>query len=153
MRIETVLDRIAVGCAIFLLFAPLGGRTMWVSKTSTATDAAGYNVVAVLAGIVALAALAVALWMRPQEVILPVLGTLVAAAAFGISAYVSGVDVWARLHGQVWSYAGWTASAAVRTKSTVYPAWGPPFFTAAALLGAIATLSLAILWLRLGEGG
>jgi hypothetical protein len=147
MQTEIVPRRVAIGCAIFLLFGPLGGRTMWVQGRTTATDAAGYNVVALLSGVVVLAALGVALWARPR-VVLPLLGALVAVAAFVLTAYVCGVDVWARLQGQVWVYASWSISEGTGRNSTVYPAWGPPFFALAALIGATASLVLAISWLR-----
>jgi hypothetical protein len=149
MRTEIVLRRVAIGCAVFLLFGPLGGRTMWVGGHTTATDAAGYNMVALLCGVVVLAALAVALWMRERQTrALPALGALVAVAAFGLTAYVSGIYVWARLQGQVWGYAGWSISEGmVGRNETVYPASGPPFFTLAALIGAVATLALAVGWL------
>ncbi|MGH2618713.1 MAG: hypothetical protein ACRDJC_26085, partial [Thermomicrobiales bacterium] len=98
MRTEIVLRRVAIGCAIFMLFGPVGGRTTWVQGRTIATDAAVYNVAALLAGVVALA---VAFWARPH-LVLPMLGTLVAIAAFGLTAYVSGVYVWAGMQGQVW---------------------------------------------------
>jgi hypothetical protein len=153
MRMESTLRRIVIGCAIFLLFGPVGGRTMWVGGHTTSTDAAGYNVVALLCGVVALAALAIALWMRERQMsALPALGALVAVAAFGLTAYVSGVYVWARMQGQVWVYAGWSISEGMVRNETVYPAWGPPFFTLAALVGAVSALALAVSWMSLRRG-
>ncbi len=148
---EHVLRRIAVGCAIVLLFAPLGGRTTWVKGHVTATDAAGYIIVAILSGVVALAALALAFRSRPR-LVLPVLGTLTAISAFGLTVVAAGVDVVARWQGQVWIYAGWSIAEDMGRKWTVYPAWGPPFFTLAALIGAAASLVLAISWLRKPNG-
>jgi hypothetical protein len=55
-----------------------------------------YNVATLLAGVVVLAALAVAFWARPR-VILPLFGLAVALAVFGLSVLASGVYVWARL--------------------------------------------------------
>ncbi|MGH2617985.1 MAG: hypothetical protein ACRDJC_22380, partial [Thermomicrobiales bacterium] len=52
----------------------------------------------------------------------------------------------------VWVYAGWSFSEGMGRKSTVYPAWGPPFFALAALIGAIASLALAVSWLRTPKG-
>jgi hypothetical protein len=52
------------------------------------------------------------------------------------------------MQGQVWVYAGWSISEGMGRKWTVYPAWGPPFFTIAALIGAISALALAVNWLR-----
>lgn len=148
MPTENILRWVAIGCAIVLLFGPLGGRTTWVGGHTIATDAGIYNVVALLCGVVALAALGVAFWARPR-VVLPVLGALVAVAAFGFTAYVSGVYVWARLQGEVWIYAGWSISEGTGRNETIHPAWGPPFFALAALIGALATLVLAFGWLRL----
>lgn len=151
MRTEHMLHRVAIGCAIFMLFGPIGGRTTWVKGHSTATDAAVYNVAALLSGVVVLAALAVAFWARPR-LVLPVLGALVAVAVFGLTAYVSAVYVWARMQGEVWVYAGWSISEGMGRKWTVYPAWGPPFFTLAALIGAVSTLAFAIRWLLRPQG-
>ncbi len=151
MQTEAVPRRVAFACAIFLLFGPVGGRTTWVRGHTTATDAAGFNVVALLSGVVAIAALACALGARPR-VVLPVLGAVVAIASFGLTAYVSGVYVWARMQGQVWSFAGWNMSEGMGRKWTLYPAPGPPFFTLAALVGVAATLALAIGWLRQPRG-
>jgi hypothetical protein len=92
LKTEIVLRRVALGCAIVLLFGPLGGRTIWVDGHTTGTDAAVYNVVALVFGVVALAALAIAFWASPRLVV-PALGALVAIAAFGLTAYVSGVYV------------------------------------------------------------
>ncbi len=144
---EEALRWVAFGCGVFLLFGPLGGRTMWVGRHQINTDAAVYNVAALLSGIVALTALAVAFCARPS-LVLPEFGALVAIAAFGLTAYVSGVYVWARMQGQVWVYAGWSISEGMGRKWTVYPAWGPPFFALAAYIGAVATLALAVAWLR-----
>ena len=144
--VEDVARRVAIGCAIVMLFGPLGGRTMRVAGNSVGTDAAGYNAVAVLSGVVVLAALGFAFWAGPR-LIHPLLGAAVAGAAFGLSVYVSGVGVVARLRGGVWSYAGWSFER-VDPGETVYPAPGPPFFALVALIGAVATLALAIAWLR-----
>jgi hypothetical protein len=77
-----------------------------------------------------------------------VLGAFVAIAAFAFTAYVSGIYVWARLQGEIWVYGGWSISEGMGREWTVHPAWGPPFFTATAIMGAICTLSLAVGWLR-----
>ncbi|MCC6312602.1 MAG: hypothetical protein IT337_01215 [Thermomicrobiales bacterium] len=149
---EDVVRPVATGCAVVLLFGPLGGRTTWeaVRGTSSATDAGGYNAVAVFSGVVALAALGFALWARPRPV-LPLLGAAVAVAAFGLTAYAAGVFVVARLRGGVWVYACWCFEG-LRDGWTVAPAPGPPFFALAALVGAIASLALAASWLRQPNG-
>jgi hypothetical protein len=147
MRTENALRWVAIGCAMFMFFAPFGGRTMWVKGHTTATDAGIYNAAAILSGVVALAALAVAFWLRPR-VVLSVLAAVAAVAAFGLTAYVSGVYVWARMQGQMWVYGGWSISEGMGRKWTVYPAWGPPVFATAALIGVVSALALAVLWLR-----
>lgn len=139
-----VLRRIAIGCAIVLLCGPLGGRTTWEKGHVTATDAAGYNVVALLSGVVALTALGVAFWTRPRFV-LPVLGALVAVAAFGLTAYVSGIDVLARTRGEVYLYG---VGEFMRVTAKVNPAIAPPFFAFAAVVGAVSAFALAVSWIR-----
>ncbi|MCC7023158.1 MAG: hypothetical protein IT338_10030 [Thermomicrobiales bacterium] len=147
MQSETILRRVALGCAIFMLFGPLGGRTMWVKANgSSTTDAGFYNAAAVFSGVVALLALTVALNMRPR-VVVPALTALAAAAAFGLSVYVSGLYVWARWQGEIWFYgAGWFAEDP-GPKWMVSLPWGPPYFALAALAGALASLALAVTWL------
>lgn len=147
MQSETILRRVALGCAIFMLFGPLGGRTMWVKANgSSTTDAGFYNAAAVFSGVVALLALTVALNMRPR-VVVPALTALAAAAAFGLSVYVSGLYVWARWQGEIWFYgAGWFAEDP-GPKWMVSLPWGPPYFALAALVGALASLALAVTWL------
>jgi hypothetical protein len=146
MRTETVPRRVAIGCAIFMLFGPVADRTTW--DRGSVTDAAGYNIVAFLSGVIAITALAVSLWMRPR-VILPVLGALVTIAAFGLTIYVSGIYWLARTRGEVFLYG---PSEFMRVTAKVDPASGPPFFATVALIGAIATLALAVGWLRQPRG-
>ena len=154
MRDDYTLRWVAMCCAIFLLLGPVGGRTTWVSRTTTATDAAGYNAVAVFSGVVALATLYLAGWARSRLIplALPVLGAVAALAAFALTVVVAGVYVVARLQGGIWVYAGWTFER-LGEGTTVYPAPGPPFFAFAALVGAVASLALAITWLMDPDGG
>lgn len=154
METETALRRIALGCAIFMLFGPVGGRTTWVegNRGGTTTDAAGYNLAALVSGVVALAALALALYLRPR-VVLPVLGAAVAIAAFALTIVASGVYVWALLQGEIWFYGAGGFAEGMCRKCTVHPAWGPPFFALAALIGALASLALAVGWLRPPKSG
>lgn len=148
MRREDILRRLAIGCAIFMLFGPLGGRTMWVRGRTTGTDAGIYNIVAVFSGIVVLAFLAFALWGRERDWrALPALSALISTAAFALSVFVSGVFLWARWQGEVWSYAGWGFAGGPGRNETVHLPWGPPFFTLAAFVGALACLGLAVTWL------
>jgi hypothetical protein len=144
--IEIVLRRIALGCATLLLLSLFGGRTTWVQGHNTSTDAAGYGIVTTFAGVLALASLAFAAWTRPR-LVLPILGVFVATAAFILAAVFARLDVWARLQGQVWTYAAMTISAP-EGEWTVYLAPGPPIFMTIAALGAIASLGLAVAWVR-----
>lgn len=132
-----------------MLFGPFGGRTMWMKGNgrNVITDAAGYNAVAVLSGVLALAALAVALNTR-SRVVVPALAALVAVSAFGLSVYVSGLYVWARWQGEIWFYgAGWFAGDQGPTWTVSLP-WGPSYFALAAFVGALASLALTISWMR-----
>lgn len=149
MRAEDILRRLAIGCAVFMLFGPLGGRTMRVGPHQVGTDAGIYNVVAVFSGIVVLAFLAFALWARERDWrALPALSALISSAAFALSVFASGVFVWARWRGEVWSYAGWSFTGGPGRNETLHLPWGPPFFTLAAFVGAVTCLGLAITWLR-----
>lgn len=76
---------------------------------------------------------------------LPLLGTLIAAAAFVLAAVVTGLDVWARLQGQVWTYAAMTMKPP-DLGWTGYPAVGPPIFMTIDAIGTIASLGLALEW-------
>jgi hypothetical protein len=148
MQSENILRRVALGCAIFMLFGALGGRTTWTTLNgrNTVTDAGFYNAAAVFSGVVALLALAVALNVRPR-VVVPAAAALAAAAAFGLSVYGSGLYVWARWQGEIWFYgAGWFAEDP-GPKWTVSLPWGPPYFALAALVGALASLALTVTWL------
>lgn len=150
--VEEVAPRFAIGCAILLLFAPLGGRTVWepIRGSGSATDAGGYNAIAVFSGVVVLAALGFARWGRPR-LVLPLVGAAVATVAFGLTLYATGVYVVARLQGGIWIYACWCFEE-LSSSTTVTPAPGPPIFALVALVGAVATLALAIAWLRQPRG-
>lgn len=140
---------IAFGCAVFLLFGIVSDRTS-VSygrsgRSSSMTDAAGYNMAATFSGIVAITGLAIALWTRPR-LVLPILGAAVAIAAFGLSVFASGIYWLGRLQGEVYFY-GTGNFLEKGGRGTVHPAVGPPFFATAAVIGALATLALMIMWL------
>lgn len=151
MRLELALHRIVICCAVMLLFAPLSGRTTWVKGNVTAIDAAGYNIAAVISGIVALSAIAIAMRMR-QNVVVSALALSMATVAFFFTLLAAGVDVWARMQGQVWSYAGGSMSRPQRGW-TVYPTLGPPIFVVVAPIGILSTISLAIVRLRRRRSG
>jgi hypothetical protein len=153
--VADVAQRVAIACAVLLLFGPLSDRTVWVRAAAGGgtriTDAAGYPAAAFLSGLAVLAILAAAHAARPR-VVVPVLGAVAAVAAFGLSVFVSGLGAVARWQGRVWFYGG--GGDFGPTKGwTVYPADGPPVFFVVALVGAVAALALAIAWLRLPSGG
>jgi hypothetical protein len=112
---------------------------------SSITDAGLYNFAVTASGIVALIALAVALNTRPR-VVIPVLSLLPALAAFGLSIYVAGLSVWARLQGEIWFYGSWSFAGDFEGYDA-HPARGPFIFTFLAILGTAATLGLALMWL------
>lgn len=149
MRDDLILGRIALWCGFLMLFGILSDRSSWVQggfkSQSITTDAAGYNIVATFSGIIALVALAIALNTRPR-VVIPVLGLLPALAAFVLSIYVSGLSVWARLQGEIWFYGTGSFAEDVGKNEIAYPARGVFIFTFLAVLGALATLGLALTW-------
>lgn len=104
---ECILGRIALWCGFLMLPGFFSDRSSWVrdrfKAPDTVTDAGIYNVVASASGGVALIALAIALSTRPR-VVIPVLSLVPAIAAFGLSIFVSGLGVWARLQGEIWFY-------------------------------------------------
>ncbi len=126
---------------------------MWLSRNGSVNmvDAAAYNMATLLSGIVALGALVFADWARPRVVPM-LLGVAGAIAAFGLTAFVSGIFVLARLQEEVWFYGAGSYAGDPGRKQTIVPADGPYFFAIAALVGAIATLGLAIIWLRQPRG-
>jgi hypothetical protein len=140
---EDVVRWVALGCAIFLLFGPLGGRTMLVDGKTTITDSAVYNIVAVLSGIVAIVGLAIADRSRPRA-ILVALGAAIAISAFGFTAYVAGMFSLPLFRGEVMVDGG----SIITDSLEVHPAYGPPFLALAALFGAGSTAVLAIHRLR-----
>jgi hypothetical protein len=73
------------------------------------------------------------------------LGALIAAAAFVLAFICAGLDVWARLQGQVWTYAAMTMSHP-NPRETIYPVAGPPVFMTIAAIGAVASLGLVVEW-------
>jgi hypothetical protein len=147
---ETILRRTALICAVLMLLGVMSDRTTWVRlnrRGQTITDGAAYNLVAFLTGIVVLISLAFALNTRSHPGI-RVLSLVVAILAFGISVFVSGLGVWARLQGEIWAYGVDAFAKDLGPKWAVYPASGPFIFTSVAVLGAVATIGLGLSWLR-----
>lgn len=142
-RTEPVLGWIAVVCAIYLPFGPVSDRTHCTRGDGSTIDAGIYSMAALFSGVVALVAFAVSAWWN-RRVVLVVLGAAIAIAAFARTVYVCGIYVLARLQGEVYFYGtgGYWGDGSRR----FYPAIGPFFFGTAALVGAIATLVVAVRW-------
>ncbi|MDQ2653062.1 MAG: hypothetical protein M3Z20_08450 [Chloroflexota bacterium] len=144
-----ILGRVALWSGFLILPGIFSDRSSWVNNRfkapSSIIDAGLYNAVATISGIAALIALAVALNTRPR-VVIPVLSLLPAIAVFGLSIYVSGISVWARLQGEIWFYGAWSFAGDYEGY-VAHPARGPFIFTFLAVLGAMATLGLALTWL------
>jgi hypothetical protein len=101
MRTDKVLWWFALGCAVFLLLGPLGGRTRWHNPGGgTITDAAGWDWAVLIAGCAAIAGLVVGRLARPR-VVVPVTAAGVAIAAFGMAAAVTGQYWMAILQGNI----------------------------------------------------
>ena len=149
---ELILGRIALWCGFLMLFGIFSDRTSWVRYRFQEGHQHRYrrrdpNVVTSASGVVALIALAIALNTRPR-VVIPVLSLLPAIAAFGLSTFVSGLGVWARLQGEIWLYGAWSFAGDQGAEQWIaHPARGTFIFTFLAVLGALATLSLALTWL------
>lgn len=150
---ECVLRRIAVACAVLLLFGFAGDRTTWIWRKQTVTEGAVYNLATTFCGIVALIGLAIALNAGTRRVV-PLLAFLAAIGAFSLTALIAGVSVWALMHGEVWFYGaasqhtsplGAFAGNTFASAKSVFPAQAPYVFTAVAIAGAVATLGLVLL--------
>lgn len=152
VRAEAVFRFLAFACAVLLLLGIFGDRTTEVhNKHSRATDAAGYNIAATFSGTVVIGFLSIAVWQRPR-IVIPTLAALLAMAAFALSIFASGIFVLARARGEIFSYASGT-SWTPRRWDGVYPAIGPFIFTPLALIGAIATFALVVIWLNEARRG
>lgn len=143
-RTNVALGWVAFGCSAFLLIAIVARRTSWVDETgrgsTTLIDSGGWNIVVTLCGAVALVALAAGVLSRRLEVA----SALVAAFAFAFAAYVAGSYWLALLRGEVLL----EGRSALGPEWSVYPSSAPPVFALAALLGAMASLALAVCWWR-----
>lgn len=151
---ELILGRIALWSGFLMLSGVVSDSSSWVLTTrntiNTIIDAKMYNAVASVSGVAALVSLAIALNTRPRLVI-PVRSLLPAIAAFGLSVFVFGVGVWARLQGEIWFYGSWSFAGDRGEEWVAHPARDPFIFTFLAVLGALATLGLASTWLLGGR--
>lgn len=143
MRTENVVAVLAVACAFVLLFAPFTGRTTWVSADPRETGgtggirhSAGWDYVAPMCGLIAIAGV-VAGWFARPRVVIPLAGAIAAAIAFTVIA-VAAAGHWLD---------GITGRLDLRGFTT-HPAPGAPFFAVVAILGAGYAIALAIGWLR-----
>lgn len=147
MTAEKALWRVAIACAILLLFAPMTPRTSWTalgggemrSAGGGATHSAGWDWIAPLAGIVAVASLFAGRGQRPR-IAGAVVGAAVAAIFFG-SATAAALGHWLDLMSGSLDMMGWTT----------YPAPAVVYFAAIAVAGMILSLILLGHWLRPGD--
>ena len=147
MRMERVLRVFALVCAVLLFFAPVSGRTTWISAepretggTGSIRHSAGWDWVAPLCGVVAIVGLAVGAVARPR-VAGPVLGAAVATVALAGAAAAA------------WGHWRDAASGALDLRGfTTHPAPAAPAFALIAALGALCALVLALGWLKPGDG-
>lgn len=137
-----VVRGIATVCAFLLLFGPAGGRMTRSYGNGAQINGAGYDMVVLLAGVVAVFAFIVPTW-RPGF-IGPAFGALVGFATFGLAAWSAGsyaLDL-ARL--------GFPFGSArlLPGGDVVVAPGGPPFFAAVAVVGLACCAVLVVVWLR-----
>ena len=143
MRTENVLWQCTLVCAFLLLCAPFTPRTTWSADAaaprgnpSSIRDAAGWDMVAPLAGIVAIVGLVAGVLTRPR-VVVPVVGAAVATIAFAVTARAAG-QYWLDL----------LRGAPFMPDFTTQPAPGPPFFAIIATVATGFALVLTVSWLH-----
>lgn len=139
--LTTMLGWMAFACAIVLVFSQIGGRSSWVDRKTGAgiRDAAGWDWVAMLAGLVVVGALLVAWWAGAGDR----RGTwawVVAAAAFVVAAQAAG-RYWADTAD---GFVQPQAATVDGTKWTTHVAESPPRVTVAAIAGAAVATVMAI---------
>jgi hypothetical protein len=142
MSLERALWFCAIVCAVLLLFAPFTPRTTWRfdgpqprGNPSTIRDSAGWDMVAPLSGIVAIASLVLGVLSR-RRIVIPSFCAAVATIAFAVTALAAG-QYWHEL----------SRGAAAMGQFVTEPAPGPPYF---AIIAAVATgvaLVLTVRWL------
>jgi hypothetical protein len=138
MNLKKKLWRLAMGCAVLLLFALSTPRTSWTHVEGYGmTHSAGWDWIALLSGIVAIVALSLGRWSRPS-VPGAATGVAVAAVAFAVSAAASA--------GHWYSLA--TGALNLEWEWTTYPAPLVLPFAVVAIAGAVCSLVLVGTWLR-----
>jgi hypothetical protein len=139
MRVEKTLWVMAVVCAVLLLFAPFTPRTSWSHRGGGMRHSAGWDWIAPLAGVVAIASLAVGAHARPR-IAGPVFAASFAAIAFG-GATIAAAGHWGSIIIGALEIEGWH----------LYPAPSVSFFAVIASAGTVVTLILLGTWLRQGQ--
>jgi hypothetical protein len=140
MTTERILRRFAIACAIVLLFAAATPRTSWIAPDQSGmTHSAGWDWIATLSGMLALAGLGAGAAARPR-IALSVFGASIAAAAFGLAMFAAAGH-WATLLTGAMAFPGWT----------LYPAPLVPVFAVVATAGMAATLIVLGVWLQSGR--
>lgn len=141
MHMERTLVGLAVICALVLLVAPFTPRTRLDKETAPGAlrgggmrHSAGWDYVAPARGLVALVGLGVAGFVHPR-VVVPIVGAVVAAGAFGVTAVASGGH-WIDAISGALDIPGY---------ATV-PAKGAPAFVVVAIVGAAYSAALALGW-------
>ncbi|MCC7021301.1 MAG: hypothetical protein IT338_00655 [Thermomicrobiales bacterium] len=137
MKTERILRRFAIACAVVLLFAAATPRTSWIAPSGSGmTHSAGWDWIATLSGVLALAGLGVGAAARPR-IALAVFGASIAAGAFGLAMFAAASH-WAALMTGAMTLPGWI----------LYPAPLVPAFAVVAAAGMVCTLILLGVWLQ-----
>lgn len=149
MRTEKVLWSTTILCALFLLTAPMfGGRAVWANRGGgMIRDAAGWDWLLPILGVVAIVGLVVCVFTRPR-VVIPVLGAAIATAAFAVAAYSAGSFGLAIVENRV-QPGGFVFGRDEPYRVLAAPS--PQPYTVVATVAAGFALVLAVSWLRPAE--
>src|SRR5215211_1629987 len=135
--VERVLWRIAIGCALLLLCAPMTPRTSWAGEGGAGMiHSAGWDWIAPLLGIVALVSLVVGRRRRPS-VAGAIFSALIASITFAVAS-AAALGHWLDLMSGSLAVARWV----------IYPAPAVGYFAAIAIVGPVAALVLLGSWLH-----
>jgi hypothetical protein len=143
MRSDKVLWRLAMGCAALLVVAPFTPRTTWLPASrgaglSLITEGVGWQAIAALVGIAALAVLVSGVRAHRRESA----GTGAAVATFGFVVIAVGMTrYWIDLTNGV-------TSVNAGPNFELHPAPLIPVFAGVAAAGSVCAFALTLLWLR-----